>query len=232
MYINLVAHSEKTAFLKIAHRGASAYEPENTLRSFRRALELRADMIEFDVRQTLDGRLVVIHDSKVDRTTDGRGLVGHKSLDELKELDAGLGEKIPTLEETLELGRGKTRFVIEIKENGIEHKIINTIREFGLTGDVFVVSSKSVRLRVIKELDPDVKTGLIVFASPNPVKLAERCGADAVAPFRWFMTKGLVDRAGKSGLHVFTWIVDEADKCQKLIDMGVSGIVTNKPDLI
>lgn len=225
-------HTEEAAFIKIAHRGASAYEPENTLRSFERALELKADMVEFDVRQTLDGCLVVMHDSMVDRTTNGKGLVGHKSLDELKELDAGMGERVPTLEEALELGVGKTRFVIEIKENGIEQKVINSIRDFGLIEDVFIVSFKSVRLRVIKELDPDVKTGLILFASPNPVKLAERCGADAVAPFRWFITKGLVERAKRSGLRLFTWTVDEPGKCQKLIDMGVSGVVTNKPDLI
>ena len=95
-------------FLLISHRGASHYEPENTLRSFRKALEMGSSAIEFDVRKSCDGRLVVIHDSKVDRTTDGKGAVSGKTLDELKSLDAGCGERIPTLEEVFENfgGRG------------------------------------------------------------------------------------------------------------------------------
>ena len=224
--------SGESRFIKIAHRGASAYEPENTLRSFSKAIDIGADMIEFDVRQTLDGQLVIMHDRNVNRTTDGAGFVSDKSLGELKELDAGMGERIPTLEEALELGRGRTKFVIEVKEDGIEEKIVRRVRDFGLTDDVFIVSFKSLRLRLVKELAPDVKTGLIVFASTNPVKLAERCGADAVAPFRWFVTKKLVDRAREDGLFLFTWVVDETERCRALFDLGVNGIVTNRPDLI
>lgn len=222
----------ESIFLKIAHRGASAYEPENTLRSFNKAIDIGADMVEFDVRQSLDGQLVVIHDRRVDRTTDGMGLVSDKSLGELKELDAGMGERIPTLEEALELCGGRTRFVIEIKEDGIEEKVVKRVRDFGLTDDVFIVSFKSPRIRVVKELDQEMKTGLIVFASTNPVKLAEECGADAVAPFKWFVTKKLVERAREKGLFLFTWTVDERDRCRALFDMGVNGIVTNRPDLI
>ncbi|MEQ9619185.1 MAG: glycerophosphodiester phosphodiesterase family protein [Deltaproteobacteria bacterium] len=218
--------------MKIAHRGASAYEPENTLRSFKRAVELKSDMIEFDVRQSVDGSLVVIHDARVDRTTNGAGLVGQKSLAELRELDAGMGEKIPTLEEALELGRGKTSFVIELKENGLEGKVVNLVRDFGLIEDVLIVSFKSVRLRMVKKLEPRLRTGLILFASPNPVRLAQRCGADAAAPFHWFVTKGMADRARRNGLHLFTWTVDEAGKARQLRGIGIKGIVTNKPDLI
>ena len=88
--------------LKVGHRGARAYEPENTLRSFRKALELGVNAVELDVRRTKDGELVVIHDDKVDRTTNGRGLVNELTLEEIEKLDAGKGEKIPTLEEALE----------------------------------------------------------------------------------------------------------------------------------
>ena len=113
-------NSDKRHFYKIAHRGASAYEPENTLRSFRRALDMGADLIEFDIRMSSDGHLIVIHDKKVDRTTDGTGLVREMTLGQLKKLDAGKGEKIPTLEEVIDFGKGKTRFVIELKEGGVE----------------------------------------------------------------------------------------------------------------
>jgi glycerophosphoryl diester phosphodiesterase len=223
---------EEHLFVKIAHRGASAYEPENTIRSFRRAIELNADMIELDVRKSLDGRLVVIHDSNVDRTTDGRGLVGRKALVELKELDAGMGEKVPTLEEVLECAAGKAEFVIELKENGLEEDVIKVIKGYGLIEDVFIVSFSSVRLKVIKETEPRLKTGLILFASTDPLRIAESCGADAVAPFRWFITRSLAERARLSGLYLFTWTVDDRGKAERLREIGVSGIVTNKPDLM
>jgi glycerophosphoryl diester phosphodiesterase len=227
-----VARSGEPSFVKIAHRGASAYEPENTIRSFRKAIELGTDMVELDVRKSLDGRLVVIHDSKVDRTTDGRGLVRSKSLDELKELDAGKGERIPTLEEALESAAGKTRFVIELKEDGLEERVIGAVKDYGLMDDVIVISFKVVRLRAVKELEPGLKTGLILFASANPLGIARMCRADAVAPFRWFITRGLAERARDAGMRLFAWTVDDREKAERLRELGVCGIVTNKPDLI
>ncbi len=227
-----MAGPRERLFVKIAHRGASAYEPENTIRSFRRAIELGADMIELDVRRSLDGHLVVIHDSKVDRTTNGKGLVGLKSLAEIKELDAGEGEAVPTLEEVFETGAGRTRFVIELKEDGLENQVIEAIREYTEPEEVFVVSSKAQRLKAVKELDSGVKTGLILFASVDALRNARACGADAVAPFRWFVTKGLAVRAREYGIYLFTWTVDERENAVKMKDMGVSGIVTNRPDLI
>ncbi|MEW6145008.1 MAG: glycerophosphodiester phosphodiesterase family protein [Thermodesulfobacteriota bacterium] len=232
MYITQVVSSPERFFIKIAHRGASAYEPENTLRSFRKAIELGTDMVEFDVRKSLDGRLVVIHDRGVDRTTDGKGLVGLKSLDELKELDAGMGEKIPTLEEAIESAAGKTKFVIELKEDMLEERVIKVIRDYGVMDDVFIVSFKSVRLRAVKELERGLKTGLILVASADPLRTAKECGADAVAPFRWFITRGLAERARDAGMLLFTWTVDVRHSAERLREIGVSGIVTNKPDLL
>lgn len=225
-------HELENSFIKIAHRGASAYEPENTLRSFERAIELKSDMIEFDARQSLDGHLVVLHDETVDRTTNGTGLVSLKTLSELKELDAGQGEQIPTVKEVIERVRGRAKFVLELKQDGVEDKVASFLKEEDLLDDLFVISFKPKRLRMIKKLEPKVKTGLIIFASLNPIGLAKSCGADFVAPFRWFITKPLVERARQNGLYTFTWTVDETLKAESLRDKGVSGIVTNKPDIL
>ena len=106
----------------IAHRGASYFEPENTLRSFRRAVEMGADRVEVDVRLSKDNKLVVIHDPRVDRTTNGTGRVKDMTLQELKSLDAGKGEKIPTLQEVIDALKD-TKLVIEMKIPGIEEKL-------------------------------------------------------------------------------------------------------------
>ena len=97
---------------------------------------------------------------------------------------------------------------------------------------MFIVSFNASRLRLVKALDPGMRTGLILFASGNPIALAEKCGADAVAPFRWFITKGFVEKARSRGLYTFTWTVDDERKARALRDMGVTGIVTNRPDIL
>ncbi len=232
MYINDMSREQENIFVTIAHRGASAYEPENTIRSFKKAIEMNSDLIEFDVRESLDGELVVMHDDSLDRTTNGSGVVKRKTLSELKELDAGMGEQIPTLKEVLEFGIGKTKFVIELKENGIEDKVVRVIHEFGIQNDVFIVSFKGIRLKMIKQIEPDIKTGLILFGSTNPIKQALKCGADAVAPFRWFITRGFIKNAKSHGLYAFSWIIDDSIKARKLKDIGLDGIITNKPDIL
>jgi glycerophosphoryl diester phosphodiesterase len=224
--------NSKQRFIKIAHRGASAYEPENTLRSFKRAIEMKADMIEFDVRLSRDRHLVIMHDERVDRTTNGDGPVKEKTLSELRRLDAGKEERVPTLEEVIDLARGKTGFVIELKEPGTEEGIISLVKEDGLVGDVFIVSFYQDLIKRVKCLEPRIRTGLILYSSPDPIGLAKGCIADAVAPFHDFVTKDLVQRAHDSGLIIITWTVDNREEAEELRDMGVDGIVTNKPDLI
>ena len=129
--------------LIIAHRGASAYEPENTLRSVKKALELSADMVEVDVRTSRDGHIMIMHDVVVDRTTNGKGYVKDMTLKELKKLDAGLGERIPTLQEVAELVRRKAQLVVEIKVPGIEKKVLQIVKENELDRQAFITSFSS-----------------------------------------------------------------------------------------
>lgn len=121
----------------IAHRGASAYEPENTLKAIERAIELDADLVEIDARLDKDAHVVAIHDERVDRTTDGKGPVEGMTLDRLKALNAGSGEKIPTLKEVLDLVAGKIGLVIEIKVPRAVETIVREVREKEVVTPVF-----------------------------------------------------------------------------------------------
>ena len=229
-YINHMNDAKKHIII-IAHRGASAYEPENTLRSFKRAFELGADMIEFDVRLSRDRHLVIMHDEKVDRTTNGEGLVKDKTVSELKKLDAGMGESVPTLEEVIALGKGKIGFVIELKEPGTEEGVISLIKENNLIEHVFIVSFNQNLLKRVKDLESKVKTGLILLSSTDPIRLAKECQADTVAPFHDFITVDLIEKAHQNNLKIITWTVDNRGEAESLRDAGIDGIVTNKPDL-
>ncbi len=224
--------SNEKRFITIAHRGASAYEPENTLRSFKRAIEMGADMIELDVRLSKDGHLVVMHDEEVDRSTNGHGFVNEKTLSELKKLDAGMGEGVPTLEEVIAFSRGRTGLVIELKEPRTEAGVVSLVKENNLPQEVFIVSFHQDLIKRIKELEPSIKTGLILFSSPDPVRLAKDCFADAVAPFHEFVTPEIIENAHRNNLLIITWTVDDRERAEELKGMGIDGIVTNKPDLI
>ena len=148
--------------IKVGHRGAMGYEPENTLRSFKKALELGVDMIEFDVYVCKSGELVVIQDDTLERTTNGKGLVIEKTLAELKELDAGKEEKIPTLEEIMDLADKKVKINIELKGDNTAKPVLNMIEKYvdekGWKYDDFLVSSfNHNELKKFKELNPKIK---------------------------------------------------------------------------
>jgi len=190
-----------------------------------------ADLIEFDIRLSSDGHLIVIHDKKVDRTTDGTGLVREMTLAQLKKLDAGKGEKIPTLEEVLEFGKGKTRFVIELKEGGVEGKIVDVIKQNDLLEDVVIVSYHSTLVKKVKELEPKVTTGLISLLPFNAVGNGKESLVNIVAPFHYLVTRGLVEKIHRNGMFLFTWVVNSQKRAERLKEIGVDGIVTNKPDI-
>lgn len=222
----------ENGFVLIAHRGASFYEPENTMLSFQKAVDLGAKIIEFDVRKALDGHLVVMHDSKVNRTTNGDGRVNHKNLSQLKALDAGNGEKVPTVEDVLISFKGKVKFVIELKEENTEKEILNMIYKYDLENDVILVSFKKRVLKKIRALDNKVVTGLITLTGIGGVKSAVDLGCKALATHVYFATKNKVEDAHKNGLLFFCWTSDDKKKCHQLKEMGVDGVITNKPDLL
>src|SRR3990170_6122982 len=172
--------------LRIGRRGARAYEPENTLRSFKKAIEIGVDAVEFDVRKTRDNHLVVIHDADVKRTTNGKGLVADLTLKEIKELSAEKGEKIPTLEEALEFLDNKAKILIELKEIGCEEKVLTTVHSKKLEKNVIITSFLENALKKIRELNKQIETGLIYAKHKNPVKAATELKANYVFPLYRF----------------------------------------------
>jgi len=218
--------------LRIGHRGARAYEPENTIRSFKKALEIGVDAVELDVRQTKDNQLVIIHDADVKKTTNGKGLVKELTLNEIKAFSTAKDEKIPTLEEALDFLDKKAKILIELKETGIEDKVLSLVRENGLQKNVIIVSFIEGALRKIKELDTEVETGLIYAKHKNPIKAALELKASYLVSFYKFTHTANVQKAHENGLKVIVWTVNTSEEVAEYAKKGVDGIASDKPDIL
>lgn len=239
-----------TQTLIIAHRGASGNAPENTLAAIDLALRQKADMIEIDIFLSKDNQLVVMHDQRVDRTTNGQGNVEELTLAELKKLDAGswfsdkfTGEKIPTLAEVLHKIQGKTRLLIEIKQSGrgIAQKTDALIRQYKAESWCVI---QSFDHQVIQNLD---KTGsslekhqLVIGNLPLflPYHYNKKLSSGniyqykqvaSVNPMYLFTTLGVIRKLHAQGKKVTVWTVNHPNDIKKLIQMGVDGIITNYP---
>ncbi|MGC9516716.1 MAG: glycerophosphodiester phosphodiesterase [Methanomicrobiales archaeon] len=212
----------------IAHRGASYYEPENTLISLGRALKWKADYIEFDVRKTQDDHLVVIHDSKVDRTTNGTGKLSEMALNDVKKLDAGNRQLIPTLDEVLDLIGNKTRILLEIKQKGIEEEILDKLTSYNLH-DPLIASFYHSSVQKVKNINSNLETGIILASQPvNVSSIALEVNADAVFIKKKYLDQKMVKEVKNNNISIYPWVVDDLNQAKMFQEIGVSGIVTNK----
>jgi len=234
----------------VAHRGASAAHPENTIESFLAAIAEGADMVELDVRLTADEVPVVMHDLDVSRTTEGSGFVHQMSLKELKRLDASGGRarrsEIPTLREALEALSGKVGLDIEIKnmpgepsfdsprEAAVE-ETLKLIEEAGFEGTLMVSSFNWLSIERAKERSPDLPTGLITTADTDPwaaLVYVRSKGHDVLLPQAAALLRAgeaFVEAAHGDGVRVGTWTVDDPQTVERLFTMGVDAIATNDP---
>ncbi|AFK86607.1 MULTISPECIES: glycerophosphodiester phosphodiesterase [Thermoanaerobacterium] len=229
--------------LVIAHRGDSKNAPENTLSSFKRAVELGSDGIELDVQLSKDGYLVVIHDERVDRTTDGIGYVKDYTLKELKRLNAGIkfgrnyaSEKIPTLAEVFELLEDKSVLVnIEIKSGlisypGIEEKLVNCIFDYSFEDLALISSFNHYSLKTVKEIEPRLNIGLLYECGlVEPWHIASRMHAYSLNPFYVNIIPEVVKGCKSNNVKLFPWTVDDEELMKNMIRLGVDGIITNDP---
>ncbi len=212
--------------LIIGHRGCNL-EPENTLRALAKGMEC-ADFVEVDVRMSKDGVPMIMHDRTLERTTNGIGMVKDFTLEQLKELDAGKGEKIPTLQEVLDLVRDRG-LLVEIKEAGSEEKICGMIKESGVR-NVILVSFNPGSLRNSKEMLPDTKTGIIYSrAAENPSRLALGIKANILLPKYDLVSRELVEISHRHDLMVFPWTLNTNHEIRRAADMGVDGFATDDP---
>ena len=238
-------------FTIIAHRGASAYYPENTIPSFEGAIALGADMVELDVQLTADKEVVVFHDEKISRCTDGRGRIADYTLAQLKKLDAGswYGKKykntrIPTLPEVLRLCKNKIAVNIEIKTEavsknivgGIEEKCLEIVEHTGMKKHVVFSSFDPRAIGHLKKIDRTVSTAMLfarkIYRSQLPSDIMVSTGADAFnCSFSELNRRWLADlKFNNIPVHIYT--VNDVRRMRRLLKIGVSGIFTNKPDVL
>ncbi len=239
------------------HRGAGALAPENTLAAIKEGLKYNVDRIEVDVHQSKDGKVVIMHDKTIDRTTNGKGKIKDYTYEELLKFDAGSwfsdkfkGEKIPLLEEAIKLINGKAKFVIELKDGDdyypqiVEH-VIGIIKKYHATDWCIIHSFKTDILEQVHQLEPDITLHKLFIGKLS--LLPVYVGAGFVPEYysfekhpyiteyslNWqFANKRIINAIHQKGKKVNVWTIDDFEKFQKLKNLGVNGFITNKPNVI
>lgn len=223
--------------LCFAHRGASGHEPENTLRAMRKALDLGAPWLEIDVQRAQD-RVVVIHDERLERTTGGEGAVASASLDYLRSLDAGRGERIPFLEEVLELVAGRAGLNVELKGRGTAAPVAAILSEWVRRGDCqpdqFLVSSfHLLQLMTFRKLAPAIPLGVLVAHTSLPYfDIAVKLGAHSIHVRLDQLSEKFVARAHARRLRVYVFTVNSAADLERVRRLGADGVFTDFPELV
>ena len=227
-----------------AHRGASAYAPENTLEAFQLAIDMHAEGIELDVHLSRDGELMVGHDETVDRCSNGIGMIKNMTVAQLKELDFGVhfpayaGAKMPTLEEVYKLMKPTGMMInVEIKSlpniyEGIEKKLDDLATAMGMQDQIIYSSFDHYTLVEMRRLNPKVPLGILYFhAEYEPWKYAASIGVNALHPVYFSLLRPIVAGCEAAGITIHPWTVDKEDHLKWMYELGVEAVITNKPDL-
>ncbi|MGW2897710.1 glycerophosphodiester phosphodiesterase [Streptomyces sp. NPDC001212] len=217
-------------FLTIGHRGVMGVEPENTLRSFVAAQQAGLDVVELDLHLSKDGALVVMHDDKVDRTTDGSGAIADKTLAELRSLDAGRGERIPVFEEVLDAVRSPLQ--AEIKDVAAARALAEVLHERDLVSRVEVSSFHDEAIAEIARLVPGVRTALVASRYDSEVvERATAAGAATVCLNIRRLTLEIVEHARKADLRIIGWVVNTLDHLRLVRALELDGATTDYPEI-
>lgn len=224
--------------LNIGHRGAKGHEPENTLPSFQKALDLNVDGIELDVHICKTGELIVIHDFTVDRTTNGSGTVSELTLSEIKALRINGHIEVPTLEEVLELVGKKCLINIELKgrhtAKPVSHLIEKYILEKEYKYEDFIVSSfQREELEMMYLVNPKIHLGVLSQASvTQALEWATAFSAKAIHPHFSLLTEENVQKTQEQGFKIYTWTINETEDIERIKTYNIDGIITDFPERI
>ena len=221
----------------IAHRGASAYLPENTLAAYELAVAQAADMLEVDLHLTRDGEVVVVHDAELGRL-GGRGEIAGASLAEVRSLDAGAGQRVPTLDELLDGFGARIALNLELKQarhgayTGLPALAAAGVRRRGLLGRTLFSSFYDPVLRDLRRVERNARIALLLSrrAPEGWVERAHALAAEAVNPELPLVDRSFVEIAHAEGLAVYVFTVDPLDEMRRLLELGVDGLFTNVPD--
>ncbi len=250
----------KNKIIFIGHRGAAGEAPENTLAAFQRGVEVGADAVELDVHLSKDGELVVIHDPRIERTSDGTGIVRELTFAEIRRVNAAAkfkggtdygAQQIPTLQEVYDALSSRTNIHVEIKVDargnrypGIEQKVVDVVRRNNAVGATTMGSFDFATLQEIQRLEPQLQRVAYIstaylgkkgMQSQGPNEIAAELlaiGAQGVGVEKSFLAKPLITAFKQAGLIVGAWTVDDFVEMWKLIDLGVDSITTNRPNLL
>lgn len=224
--------------LVIGHRGAMGHETENTLASIEKAMDLGVDMIEIDVFKIKSGEIVVFHDNRLERLSNGKGLIEEYNITELDKLTLMGNHTIPMLHDVLALIDNKVSLNIELKGANTASKV-NTItnsyiNEKGWEPDNFVISSfKWSELKKMREINKNMKIAILTEDNPlEAISIAKELDAIAINPDFKTLTKENTARIQEEGLKIYTWTVNEPNDIQKMKEYGVDGIITNYPERV
>jgi len=227
----------------IAHRGASAYEPENTLRAFARAIEMGATLIELDVHLSRDGQPVVIHDADLSRTTTGTGRVSELTLDEIQRFDAGLGEHVPTLEEVIDLVSGQIQLYIELKGQQTPAAVVATLQAKDFIDQAIIGSFYPWLPQKAKFLEPALRTSVLVawrdrladfvdWALAINADFVHLCWEHGSSTPHQLLSADLIPSIRRQGLETILWHEERPEELVELVQLDVYGICTNTPDVL
>ena len=227
---------QNSDFLCIGHRGAMGHEPENTLSSIRKALELGCPCVEVDV-YNVDGHLVVFHDERLERTTNGVGYIVEQSFDYLRSLDAGNDQPIPTLEEICQAIDTRAHLIVELKGTNTAAPVVDLIAhltEAGWERDAFLVSSFNHRqLLDVRQLNRDIKLGATIAGLlVDDAKFAQDLGAFSVHAALEFVDRRFVEDAHSRNLKVYIYTVNHPEDIDRMHTLRVDGVFTDYPERV
>jgi glycerophosphoryl diester phosphodiesterase len=219
--------------LRIGHRGAAGHAPENTIAAIRRGVSLGVDFVELDVRRSRDGRLVVMHDKLVDRTTDGTGLVSEMTWDELQLLDAGNGEGVPCVEGALAAANGRAGAILEAKIPGIGPAIHRVVRASAFSGPVIYASFLHTEILEIRKIDPLARTMALMECVPvSGAALARDANATFVGLHLDCASAKFIATLHDDGLEVLLYTVNDPRLIHCAIELGADGVISDYPERI